>query len=126
MQIHVVRNEAGVDEWTIVELQGSLEVSGHSLDGKILGNLCWRKDTKEAILIIGNHLLEGKFTQLEKPLLVGKNFKIFWREFLQVAVPNADDQSYVVNAVIRRKLLFKLRPKPIVTKGLSGHMLISK
>ncbi|PAV64389.1 hypothetical protein WR25_11409 [Diploscapter pachys] len=112
MQIHMVRNEAGVDEWTIVELQGSLETSGHSLDGKILGNLCWRKDTKEAILIIGNHLLEGKFTQLEKPLLV--------------AVPNADDQSYVVNAVIRRKLLFKLRPKPIVTKGLSGHMLISK
>lgn len=39
MQIHVVRNEAGVDEWTIVELQGSLEASGHSLDGKILGKI---------------------------------------------------------------------------------------
>ena len=77
-------------------------------------------------MIIGNHLLEGKFTQLEKPLLVGKFFENILVGILQVAVPNADDQSYVVNAIIRRKLLFKLRPKPIVTKGLSGHMLVSK
>lgn len=46
MQIHVVRNEAGVDEWTIVELQGSLEASGHSLDGKILGKITKSLETR--------------------------------------------------------------------------------
>lgn len=55
-------------------------------------------------MIIGHHILQGKFQDLEKPFLV------IFKETAEDAV----GIKYGVKAVIQRKLVFKTRPKPIV------------
>lgn len=56
------------------------------------------------ILIIGHHILQGKVVDLTHPLVAMKRDSIGHDE---------DSVNYNINAVIRRKLLFKTRPKPI-------------
>uniref|UniRef100_A0A0N4UEV5 Ctf8 n=1 Tax=Dracunculus medinensis TaxID=318479 RepID=A0A0N4UEV5_DRAME len=84
-------------EWTMIELQGSLE-SSSELSGQTIGILTWEID--KAYFLIGHHILEGKLTKLEKPFIVlSKN-----------------EQTYCNNitAIIRKKILFRMRPKPVV------------
>ena len=56
------------------------------------------------VLIIGHHILYGKVVTLEKP------YGIMVKESTDL-----DEQtSYNITAVIKKKLLFKTRPKPII------------
>ena len=58
-------------------------------------------------MIIGHHILHGKVQELEKPLVV------ITKENDDVS-GKPSNIRYGVTAVIKKKLIFKTRPKPII------------
>ena len=103
------------EEWYIVELQGVLETKdGLSLSNLWIGDLHFDTDGRPQ-MIIGHHLLTGSFVKLDKPLAVMEKKTSSAEEM------DCDDQaqtSYEITALVRKKLIFKTRPKPIVSKKM--------
>ncbi|XP_072014433.1 chromosome transmission fidelity protein 8 homolog [Amphiura filiformis] len=130
-------------EWMLIELQGKLESKEEEeMAGNFIGDLHFNKKGVP-ILIIGHHILYGKVTDLEKPfLLILKKNQPTHSANLDISMETSDidsktvametDQNgdeivekndsgvdhgvhYEVGAVIKKKLMFKTRPKPIIT-----------
>uniref|UniRef100_A0AC34R0D5 Uncharacterized protein n=2 Tax=Panagrolaimus sp. JU765 TaxID=591449 RepID=A0AC34R0D5_9BILA len=99
MQLTLVKNEDGFEELTLIELQGSLEIH-KDIGGLKFGDIRW--EDQKALLCIGNNMLEGKFIQLDKPLLL-MDLKSQSKNFVRI------------QGIIERKLLFCSRPKPILS-----------
>ena len=98
---------ADTGEWGLIELQGELETKHNiSYDNLRIGDLhCSGGST--ASLVVGHHLLTGKVVVLDPPLAVLKK---------QTAEKDAGSATeYTVAAFIRKKFLFKNRPKPLVS-----------
>ena len=121
-----------VEEWSIIELQGDLEIeSGESLSKKFMGDLHYNSDGTP-VLILGHHVLFGKVLSLEKPFLLLKKTRTSVPTQIQIDEDDEEQEkkcmkenddpppetktltSYMVKAVIRKKLLFNKRPRPIV------------
>jgi len=96
-------------EWLLFELQGTLELDG-DVASKLLGHYAWRNDGHVS-LIIGHQLLDGKLVDMERPLIVVETNRD------SLAQPSKSATSLVVKGVIRRKVVFKSRPKPIVASS---------
>lgn len=116
MQI-LIRLSNPCEEWYIVELQGILETKdGLSLSNLWIGDLHFDTDGRPQ-MIIGHHLLSGSFVKLEKPLAVMKK-----KTGSVVSAEEMDcdetQTSYEIIALVKKKLLFKDRPKPIVSKKM--------
>ncbi|KAL8612427.1 hypothetical protein ACOMHN_008412 [Nucella lapillus] len=104
-------------EWAMVELQGDLETRHPvPLSGKLIGDLHFTH-SNVPILIIGHHILYGKVVQLEKP------FAVLVKDTAQGQhqpmeedgkTSSRTETEYHVKAIIRKKLHFKTRPKPII------------
>ncbi|XP_070809040.1 chromosome transmission fidelity protein 8 homolog [Pituophis catenifer annectens] len=109
VQLAVRRAAGGAAEWLLLELQGQLEARGGGeggLAGRLLGDLHFTQEGAP-VLIVGHHVLYGKAVRLEKAVAVLRR---------GAAAPEEPrgPAAYEVAALIRTKLLFKTRPKPIV------------
>ncbi|XP_068697458.1 chromosome transmission fidelity protein 8 homolog [Montipora capricornis] len=103
-----------VSDWIIIELQGTLETKEDvSLEGKCIGDLHF--DAKGTpMLIIGHHLLHGKVMDLDKPYAVlHKKSNV-----LENDSSRKGDTHYNICALVKKKIIFKTRPKPIVLKNV--------
>ncbi|XP_050167524.1 chromosome transmission fidelity protein 8 homolog isoform X2 [Myiozetetes cayanensis] len=96
VQIVISSSGAGpLAQWVLVELQGEVEPrQSGSLAGSLLGDLHY---TCEVV-------------QLEKPFAV-----LVKQAGAPQPSPGEPQGHYTVTALIKTKLLFKTRPKPIIT-----------
>ncbi|XP_022096105.1 chromosome transmission fidelity protein 8 homolog [Acanthaster planci] len=131
--------ESGIPEWMLIEMQGQLECSGNEqLAGNFIGDLHFNKKGLP-IMIIGHHILYGKVSSLDKPYIVLiKNTKptpkdtehdnspvsmetdqdedvVTKATVAQEEEGGKTDVHYKVSAAIKRKIVFRTRPKPIIT-----------
>nr|CAD7427255.1 unnamed protein product [Timema monikensis] len=100
---------SGINHWGLVELQGDLQSrSKNCLYDQFIGDLHYSKEGVP-MLIIGHHILHGKEVTLEKPFVVMQRVQHSEDTFSQPG-----QSEYIVKAIVKKKLLFKTRPKPII------------
>lgn len=106
----------GQAEWIVLDLQGTITPEGGTIDGLTIGHMDERGKTVTAR--IGNHSLTGEVVVLKKPLiLIRKKSSTEGAE-----VVSDGTTEYEVAGVIKRKLLFDVRPQPIIGgSGLVKH-----
>ncbi|XP_010555661.1 PREDICTED: chromosome transmission fidelity protein 8 homolog [Tarenaya hassleriana] len=101
-------------EWAIVEIQGVIETqpSFHgSLQNLEIGHLCRSDSSQETYTFtIGYHELTGSRVTLKKPLLVLKKVRK-----CTDGDPSKTGVELEVAGIIRSKILFKTRPKPLIS-----------
>ncbi|CAB4066402.1 CTF8 [Lepeophtheirus salmonis] len=109
MQIPIIKDPAGVNNWSLLEFQGHFVKSDHQSEGSVpLGDLHWsRGKNNPGILIVGHHVFTGKNMNDDGSgvfLLLSKKKK----------TEESESVEYNIKAVIKRALIFKARPKPMV------------
>lgn len=91
-------------EWALVELQGLVQMRREELGGRAAaGDLHCLARSRQPVLVLGHHVLSGKEVKLDQPMAV-----------MEKTIEN-DKVSYRVKAIVKKKLLFKSRPKPIIS-----------
>lgn len=106
MQI-VIKSSSGKgpQEWSIIELQGELRANFQAvLEKAVLGDLHYTNQG-EPLLIIGHHVLSGKVSKFERPLAIMECVN---------ANDNENDVKYELQGIVKQKLIFSERPRPIV------------
>ena len=108
------RHDHATQEWTMIELQGDLIKKTETFDNQKLGDLEVRDGTP--FLTIGIHELEGEFVTLKKPFVV-LDPQQDEDETVTTCRGVECRSKFTVAGVIRRKVLFKLRPRVLVQRA---------
>ena len=95
-------------ESVIIEVHGDFQSVTPNKKEHIIGSLFFTTK-EEAFLIIGSHILEGKQVPISRPFVMMK----------KISDDNNNDKGvmktkYVVETIISKKIIFRMRPKPIV------------
>ncbi|XP_022736134.1 putative uncharacterized protein DDB_G0287975 [Durio zibethinus] len=104
-------------EWAIIELQGVVEVQPSfrdSLQNLQIGLLCRPSFQENYTFTVGYHELTGSKVALKKPMLVLKKIKRMNVDQSDEATSSSKVELDVVG-VIRQKILFKTRPKALIS-----------
>ncbi|KAI3517659.1 hypothetical protein L1887_16875 [Cichorium endivia] len=116
--------ESNCPEWAIIELQGVVEVQPafqDRLQNLQIGLLCRPSSQENYTFTVGYHELTGSKIPLKKPLLVLKKKSIT----SDMEIDQNDDDlnssrmELEVIGVIRQRILFKTRPKALISKPQS-------
>ncbi|KAJ9553089.1 hypothetical protein OSB04_017134 [Centaurea solstitialis] len=112
-------------EWAIIELQGVVEVQPafqERLQNLQIGLLCRPSSQENYTFTVGYHELSGSKIPLKKPLLVLKKTV---KSDMEIDQNDDDDDDDDVNSsrvelevigIIRQRILFKTRPKALISK----------
>ena len=105
MLIPVAMCEA--NSMTLVDLHGKLKYFNEQPKVSKIGEMS-RKIDNDIFLAFGSHILEGRETSGEKPLLM--------LEKIVSSKSESDNKliMYRVNAIVKKRLVFRSRPKPII------------
>ena len=141
--VQIVVRMSGGEGWGLVELQGQLETRDQApFDDMHIGDLHFDLRGTPS-LVVGHHLLTGKVIELEKPFAIlrkrsaagdGKGCSeldvmegegnaadtadVEWGTRMGLDSATKACTEYEVVALITKKIIFKNRPKPIITKPL--------
>lgn len=101
-------------EWQIIELQGTLNGGSSELS---IGDFFFN-EKGIPFLQVGNHLLEGKLVDLQKPLVVVKKLNNNFKDAnsIELNLEEKKDSTFQVSGIVKRKYLFKTRPRILVNK----------
>ncbi|GJX40384.1 chromosome transmission fidelity protein 8 [Tanacetum coccineum] len=114
--------ESNCPEWAMIEVQGVVEVQPafqHSLSNLQIGILCRPSSQENYTFTVGYHELTGSKIPLKKPLLVLKKKVIESDMEIDQNEDDAVNSSRVeleVIGIIRQRILFKTRPKALISK----------
>eukprot|EP00898_Chlorokybus_atmophyticus_P000398 jgi/Chlat1/1359/Chrsp119S08663 len=110
--------EGEVEEWALVELQGELDIkAAATLQGLEIGRMRLNHPQQNTItLTIGYHELEGKEVALKKPFAVLRKRRtpIIVKDDKADSDDSTAGVEYDIVGVVRRKYLFKTRPRAII------------
>eukprot|EP01039_Chlorochromonas_danica_P006025 gene6025-6635_t len=119
MLVKIVNQTTQELEWGMIEFQGDLV---GQLEGQVLGQAEIRADGKVE-MELGQQLLEGSVITLKNPFLVVASPS---QQPLEEPQPTEEDsdlnesrqspQSLAILGVIKKKIIFNSRPKPISLK----------
>ncbi|CAG5112546.1 Oidioi.mRNA.OKI2018_I69.chr2.g6751.t1.cds [Oikopleura dioica] len=102
-----------IPEWKVIEIQGELNLRedkeakkdenkpNEGFGGKKFGDIHF-DESGTPILVLGHHTMTGKITKVSPPYGV-------------LGSERNEKGDYYVEAIIREKIIFKTRPKPIIT-----------
>ncbi|CAK9311247.1 unnamed protein product [Citrullus colocynthis] len=119
MQIKLKCNcgEAKCLEWAVVELQGVVEPQStfqDRLQNLEIGILCRPSAQEVYTFTVGYHELTGSKVPLKKPLLVLKKTRSVDED--QSTDTKSVNAELEVIGIIRQRILFKTRPKALISK----------
>ncbi|KDR20324.1 Chromosome transmission fidelity protein 8-like protein, partial [Zootermopsis nevadensis] len=103
-------------EWAIVELQGDLESrNDSSMHQQFIGDLHYTNKGKP-VLIIGHHILHGEVITMDKPFAILEQKQNPESEGSETFEPSVVQNTveFHVKAIVKKKLIFSDRPKPII------------
>jgi len=102
-------------EWALIEVQGDLECNtGDTIGGKLIGNLFF-SSKERPLLIIGYQTLYGKIENIPPVAVLKKSNSTNILATASTANGNQHFNSgYELLALVKKKIAFKSRPKPIV------------
>ena len=98
-----------------IELHGKLKSFSKQIRKCTIGNICFRKNN-DVLLLIDDYILEGKEVFLEKPVVV---LRKMCNRNRKIAIENLScisNMYFIRTVIIKKKIIFRTRPKPIITK----------
>ncbi|KAM3309152.1 putative protein DDB isoform X4 [Capsicum chacoense] len=117
IQVKCSCGEEKCAEWAILELQGVVEAQPSfkdHLQNLQIGSLCRPTSQETYTFTVGYHELTGTKVPLKKPMLVLKKIKLDTEEEKDNISSSMVELDVI--GVIRQRILFKTRPKALISK----------
>ncbi|KMS99080.1 hypothetical protein BVRB_3g066790 [Beta vulgaris subsp. vulgaris] len=112
--------EKNCKEWAIIELQGVIEAQSEEVQNNLqnleIGRICRPSSQESYTFTIGYHELTGSKVTLKKPLLVLKKVKHSDGDQSRSSESSTNMELDVIG-IVRQKILFKTRPRALISSS---------